>query len=195
MVTERRSRHTEAVLRHRLNGLTVICENFANPYNAAAVLRTCEAMGVLNVYIVEEHGPCEVSKQVTAGAERWLRIHRYRRVQAALTDLRASGHRIYAATPEQGTLELEEIPCAAPLALVFGNEREGVTSEALAQADGTFTIPMHGFVRSLNVSAAASISVYHCSRRLRDERGPGDLSPQEAEALRSAYLEGSQGAT
>lgn len=188
MVTDRRARQTEEVLQWRLSTLAVICENFGNPYNAAAVLRTCEAMGVLNVYIVEEEEPCELSAQVAASAERWLRIHRYRRVRAALTDLQAAGYRIYAATPDQRAQDLERVPCTAPLALVFGNEREGVTRDVLATADGTFTIPMYGFVRSLNVSAAASIAVYHCSRRFRSARGPGDLSPEDAEALRRAYL-------
>ncbi|MFO8033755.1 MAG: RNA methyltransferase [Candidatus Bipolaricaulota bacterium] len=182
----------EEVLGYRLNGLTVVCENFGDPHNVGAVVRTCEALGILNVYIVEEHLPCKLSKQVTAGADAWLDIHRYRRVKAALSDLREWGYRIYSATPEGSATDLEQVPCDAQLALVFGNEQEGITPEALGYSDGAFTIPMYGFVRSLNVSAAAAIAVHSCSRRWRSIRGSGDLSPSQRESWQTRYLERKQ---
>ncbi len=193
MVTESRRRQSEHVLDFRLNGLTVVCENLANPHNVGAVLRTCEAMGILNVYIVEEHVPSKLSPRVTSGADAWIGIHRYRRVRRALTDLQELGYRIYAATPEAGATVLEEIPCDAPLALLFGNEQDGITGEALEYADGTFTIPMYGFVGSLNVSAAAAIAVYSCSQRWRQIHGSGDLYGAQREAWHARYLEREQG--
>ncbi len=192
MVTERRKCQIEAVLAQRLNGLVVVCEDFANPHNAAAVLRTCEAMGVLNIYIVEERAPTDLSRQVSAGAEKWINVHRFRRVKAAFEQLRGAGYRIVAATPEQGATVLDQLPFADRLALVFGNEGEGVSPQALSLADGTFTIPMHGFVPSLNVSAAAAIAVYHWAQRLREAHSCGDLTPNEIDALRNRYLHQSQ---
>jgi len=182
----------EDVLSCRLNGLAVVCENLANPHNVGAVIRSCEALGILNVYIVEERGPSKLSPQVTAGADAWVGVHRYRRARRALGDLRALGYRVYAATPEADASDLEDIRCDAPLALLFGNEQDGITEEALEYADGTFTIPMYGFVGSLNVSAAAAIAVYTCSRRWRSIRGEGDLSPAQREEWRGRYLEQQQ---
>jgi len=69
MVTQERLERIERVVAGRLKGLAVVCENFANPHNAAAILRTCEALGILNVYIIEELVPFEPSRAVTQGAE------------------------------------------------------------------------------------------------------------------------------
>jgi tRNA (guanosine-2'-O-)-methyltransferase len=73
--------------------------------------------------------------------------------------------------------------------LVFGNEKEGVSEKALEFCDGTFRIPMWGFVESFNVSVAAAISLYISARRRRELLGrEGDLSSREEEALMAHYL-------
>ncbi len=166
-----------------------MCENFANPHNAAAILRTCEALGILNVYIIEELVPFEPSRAVTQGAEKWLKLKRFRLAERAFPELKEEGFRIYAAVPGRGAIPVEELPVGEPLALVFGNEKEGVSEKALEFCDGTFRIPMWGFVESFNVSVAAAISLYISARRRRELLGrEGDLSSREEEALMAHYL-------
>ena len=190
MVTQARLERIDRVVAGRLKGLAVVCENFANPHNAAAILRTCEALGILNVYIVEELVPFEPSRAITQGADKWLSIRRFRRAERAFPELREGGYRIYAAMPGRGALPVEELPVEEPLALVFGNEKGGVSEKALKFCDGTFRIPMWGFVESFNVSVAAAISLYISARRRRAFLGAeGDLSPEEREALRERYIE------
>ncbi len=189
MVTEERRKKIERVISGRLKGLACVCENFAKPHNAAAILRTCEALGILNVYVIEEDVPFEPSRTVTQGADKWLDVRRYRRAERAVEALREAGYALYAALPGRGSLPLEELPCDRPLALVFGAEATGISEKLLAACDGSFHIPMWGFSQSFNVSVAAAISLYHCSRRRREYLGrPGDLSPEEREALRERYL-------
>jgi len=188
MTRERRER-IERVVSCRLKGLVAVCENFANPHNAAAILRTCEALGILNVYIIEELVPFEPSRAVTQGAEKWLIVKRFRRAEKAFAELKEKGYRIYAAMPGKGAVTVEELPVGEPLALVFGNEKEGVSEKTLGFCDGTFRIPMWGFVESFNVSVAAAISLYISARRLRERLGrEGDLSPEEVESLRERYV-------
>ncbi|NOX44488.1 MAG: RNA methyltransferase [Caldiserica bacterium] len=190
MVTRERMERIERVVAGRLKGLAVVCENFANPHNAAAILRTCEALGILNVYIIEELVPFEPSRAITQGAEKWLFVKRFRRAERAFPELKEAGYRVYAAMPGRGALAVEELPVGEPLALVFGNERDGVSAKALGFCDGTFRIPMWGFVESFNVSVAAAISLYISARRRRDLLGTeGDLTPREREALRERYVE------
>ncbi len=190
MVTQERRERIERVVSGRLRGLTAVCENFANPHNAAAILRTCEALGVLNVYIIEELVPFEPSRAITQGAEKWLFVKRFRRAELAFSDLKAKGYRIYAAMPGKGAVPVEELPVEDPLALVFGNEKEGVSEKALGFCDGTFKVPMWGFVESFNVSVAAAISLYVSARRRRALLGAeGDLSPEERQTLREQYIE------
>ncbi|HNG90705.1 MAG TPA: TrmH family RNA methyltransferase, partial [Saprospiraceae bacterium] len=65
---------------------------------------------------------------------------------------------------------------AQPTALLFGNEDEGLSPEALALADGTFTIPQSGFAESLNISVACAVSLFEAKRQ-RMERGYYDTRP------------------
>ena len=179
----------QEILNARLGSIVPVCVNLENPHNASAILRTCEALGILEVFVIEEDFPFHPSPKVTQGAERWIRVRRFRRAEPAFQELKARGFRIFAATP-QGNSVLEELPVDAPLALVFGNENEGLGPEILAQCDGTFRIPMFGFTESLNVSVAAGIALYFVSSARRRFLGkPGDLSPSAQTALLAAYLE------
>ncbi len=185
-----RGERARQVAAARLGGVVVICANFQDPQNAAAVVRTCEALGILEVWVVEEEHPFVLSPRVTQGAEKWVRIRRFRRCEPALHELRCRDFRIFAATPA-GDLDVQELPVEAALALVFGNEAEGVGPEILAQCDGTFRIPMWGFSQSLNVSVAAGITLYLVATARRQRlRREGDLSPAEQEALGREYSEG-----
>lgn len=176
------------VVNARLGSIIAVCVNFENPHNASAILRTCEALGILEVFVVEEDFPFRPSTKVTQGAERWVRVRRFRRAEPAFQELRERGFRIFAATPH-GSVTLEELPVDAPLALVFGNENRGLSPEILALCDGTFCIPMFGFTESLNVSVAAGISLYFVASARRRLLGKaGDLSPSAQAALFAAYL-------
>ncbi|MGC9529325.1 MAG: TrmH family RNA methyltransferase [Candidatus Bipolaricaulaceae bacterium] len=188
VVTEWRRRRIDQVVQARLAGLAVVCENLHNPHNAAAILRTCEALGVLNVYVVEEDRPFSPARGVTQGAEKWVRVHRFRRVERALGAIAQAGYALYAAVPGEGGLCPEELPCAQPLALAFGAEDAGLSDQLMAAAAGTFHIPMWGFTQSLNVSVAAAIAVYVCGQARRRGLGDrGDLDPAEAASLRGRY--------
>jgi len=189
-VTEERREKIERVIAGRLKGLACVCENFEKPHNAAAILRTCEALGILNVYIIEEDFPFEPAKGVTQGAEKWLFLHRFRRAERAIAALKEAGYAIYAAVPGEGSLALEQLPCERPLALAFGAEATGLSEKLLSACEGTFKIPMWGFSQSLNVSVAAGVALYHCAQARRRRLGrEGDLSQEELSALRARYLE------
>ncbi len=188
MVTEERRAKIERVIAGRLKGLACVCENFSKPHNAAAILRTCEALGILNVYVIEEDVPFEPAKGVTQGAEKWLRVHRFRRADRAIAAIKAAGYALYAAVPGEGSLPVEELPCDRPLALAFGAEATGLSETLLSACQGTFRIPMWGFSQSLNVSVAAAIALYSCASTRRQRLGrAGDLSPEELAQLRARY--------
>ena len=184
----KRKEKIREIVNARLGSIIPVCVNFENPHNASAILRTCEALGILEVFVIEEDFPFHPSPKVTQGAERWIWVRRFRRAEPAFQELRARGFRIFAAMP-QGNLTLEELPIDAPLALVFGNENEGLSPEILAQCDGKFRIPMFGFTESLNVSVAAGIALYFASSARRRFLGKlGDLPPSAQAALLTAYF-------
>lgn len=175
----------EAALKQRLGAVRLVTENLQDPHNRSAVLRTCEALGVQHVHAVQGEDAFRVSRRITLGAHKWLTLHRHGDFDCCARELRARGFRLYAAMLDPDALPLEEIPVDTPVALVFGNEKLGVSPQARALCDAAYTIPMVGFVQSLNISVAAAVSLYSLTLRVRRLRPDGGrLGPAErAEVL------------
>lgn len=182
---ERRERLL-TVLSQRLGAVRMVVENLHHPHNMSAVVRSCEAFGVQHLHAVEAAGAFTFSRRISLGSHKWLTLHRHDSFAACAADLKALGFRLYAAMLDPGAVPLHEIPTAEPVALVLGNEKEGVTPAARALCDGAYTIPMAGFSQSLNISVAAAISLYDLTRRVRAERPDGGLL---TEAARTALLD------
>jgi tRNA (guanosine-2'-O-)-methyltransferase len=188
LLPERRARIDEVVA-GRTRTLTVVMETFADPQNVNAVLRTCEAFGVQELHVVEgPMKPYDRNKNISQNADKWLDVVRWKATAPCLAHLRARGFRVYATHLGEGSVGLEALSFAAPVALVFGNEHRGVSAEALALADARYAIPMRGFTQSFNVSVAAALSLFHAVGRREAERGRhGDLAPEEAAALKERF--------
>ncbi|MBE0616702.1 MAG: RNA methyltransferase [Proteobacteria bacterium] len=179
----------EGVLNRRLGAVRVVLENLHHPHNMSAVLRTCEALGIQHVHAVETAEDFTFSRRITLGAHKWLSLHRHDTFPQCAAELHALGFRLYAAMLDPGALPLEEVPVDAPVAMVFGNEKQGVSAGARALCDGAYIIPMAGFAQSLNISVAAAVSLYSVTRRVRELRSDGGLLPAEERArLLEAWL-------
>jgi tRNA (guanosine-2'-O-)-methyltransferase len=179
----------EEVVRHRTRSLVVVLDRIEDPFNMAAVLRTCEAFGIQEVHVVE-HPEVRFSpnERVTQGCDKWLELHRWESFAAAREALHGRGFEVWVSAAQPGATSLWELSFPGKRALVFGNERHGVSDEALALADGTFWIPMRGFTRSLNVSAAVAATLGRAlDWRAQPGNEAGALSSEEARALRERF--------
>lgn len=156
------------VLSRRQPDLTVVLENVHDPHNIGAVLRSCDAVGVLTVHLVYtvEELP-KLSRITSASAVKWLDVVAHPSIDACYAALREQGFTIYATHLDAASRELYDLDLTAPVAFVFGNEQRGVTDEALHGADGSFVIPMMGMVQSLNISVACAVSLYDALRQRR----------------------------
>jgi tRNA (guanosine-2'-O-)-methyltransferase len=184
-----RREKVDAVVERRLRGLTVVLDQLEDTFNMAAVLRTCEAFGLQDVHVVENPDvPFAPHDKVTQGCDKWLDVHRYKSFAACARALRHAGYRICVSAVRDDARSVFELDFDRPLALVFGNERAGVTPDALAAADEAFWIPMRGFTRSLNVSAAVSATLSRAiGWRLDRGKEGGDLPDADARALRDRF--------
>jgi tRNA (guanosine-2'-O-)-methyltransferase len=186
-LTARRQARIEQVLAQRLTRLTVVVENLHDPHNGAAAIRSAEAIGLQDFHAVEQREAFRVAGGVTLHCEQWVTVHRHPDTPAAYRRLRAQGFVLWAAAPE-GAVPFEEIPVDRPLALMFGNERDGLTEGAVSAADGTFAIPMHGFTGSFNLSVSVALATHAVAARVRHALGaPGDLPPGRLERLRALW--------
>jgi tRNA (guanosine-2'-O-)-methyltransferase len=189
LLLEGRAARLDAVLAARLRGVTVVLEHLRDEGNVSAVLRTCEALGVQDVYVIESaQAPFRVVTDITQGCERWLDVHRSGDASACLDSLRARGFRLYGAYLGEEAVELGALGFRDPVALVFGNEKSGISEETRIRCDRLYRIPMLGMTRSLNVSVAAALSLHHAVTARRAAVGrPGDLGDEDLAALRDRW--------
>lgn len=167
--TEQRVGKIRSVLEKRQPDFSLVLENVHDPHNLSAVLRSCDAVGVLEVCLLYHSGQSmpAMAESSSASARKWLHFKNFTQVDECFEYLRQSGKKIFTTHMGKDHLDLYEMDLTKPLALVFGNEHSGVSEEAFLRADGNFLIPQVGMVQSLNISVAAAISVYEVFRQKR----------------------------
>ena len=191
LLLEPRKERVEAVIGQRTRTLVVVLDTLEDSFNMAAVLRTCEAMGVQEVHVIDNpEVRFSPNKKVTQGCDKWLDLVVHPDAEACLSALHARGFEICVTALGEGASSLFDLRFDKRVALVFGNERHGVSPQVLERADRRFWIPMRGFTQSLNISAAVSATVTRAVSWRAEHLGPdGDLTETEAAALRARFHE------
>lgn len=192
-ITEHKKSVMEKVLGQRTRFLTVILEDIFKPHNASAVLRTCDCFGIQDVHVIERVNKYKINPYVTRGASQWVDLHKYytqdgSAVQDCFSSLREKGYKIYGTSPLPGSVSIYDLEPDEKLALVFGNEHEGISAEVQENVDGLVHIPMLGFTESFNISVAASISLYELVKKVKNYNHPDFyLSDEEKQMLRMKW--------
>jgi tRNA (guanosine-2'-O-)-methyltransferase len=166
MTPERYERLT-SVLNKRQPDLGVVLENVFDPHNVSAVMRTCDAVGVQDLFILNNKIPPhkEWGYRSSSTANKWLSIHQFTEVDECFKELRKRYKRIYVTHLASDSVDLHALDLTEPVALIFGNERTGVSEEITKLADGNFIIPQVGIIKSLNISVACAVSLYEAYRQ------------------------------
>lgn len=169
MTTEREQRIAK-VFAQRRHDLTVIFENVHDHHNISACLRSCDATGIAEVFIISsrEKKQIKLSSKSSASAAKWLTIHHYFNVKECFEEVRKKFSKIYTTRLDANAIDLYEMDFTHPVALVFGNEHDGVSEEAANLSDGNFVIPQVGMIQSLNVSVACAVTLYEAFRQRRN---------------------------
>jgi tRNA (guanosine-2'-O-)-methyltransferase len=169
MTPERFERLT-SVLNKRQPDLTVVLENVFDPHNISAVMRTCDAVGIQDIYILNTKIPPHKKwgAKSSSSAAKWLSIHQFTDATDCFTALRQRFKKIYTTHLSTDAVGLHELNLSEPVALVFGNEHSGVSDEIIAMADGNFIIPQVGIIKSLNISVACAVSLYEAFRQKKN---------------------------
>ena len=164
MPTKERIEKVKKVLNNRLPDLRVVLEEVTNTHNASAVARTCDAAGILYVDIIyKEDRAFPINEAISTRAEKWLHFTQYQSTAECLSKLKAKGYYIAATHLGKSTLPYDKVDFTRPTAIVFGNESEGISKEALKFADAVINIPMAGMAHSLNLSVG--IILYEALRQ------------------------------
>jgi tRNA (guanosine-2'-O-)-methyltransferase len=166
-LTDERHNKLKNVLEKRQTSFTVVLENIADPHNLSACLRSCDAVGILNVNLVYDGNQPfpKLGEKSSASAKKWITLKRFRSIQECYSDLKLEGKKIYTTHLGKDSTSLYDLKLHEPCALVFGNEHDGVSELAVELSDGNFIIPQVGMIQSLNISVACAVSVYEAFRQ------------------------------
>jgi tRNA (guanosine-2'-O-)-methyltransferase len=170
MTPERYNRLT-SVLNHRQPDLTVVLENVFDPHNISAVMRTCDAVGIQDVYILNNRIPPhrKWGYRSSSTAAKWLSIHQFTDAEKCFEEIRKRYSKIYTSHLTPGSSDVYSIDFAESMALVFGNETFGVSEDIRHFSDGDFIIPQVGIIKSLNISVACAVTLYEAFRQKKEK--------------------------
>ncbi len=169
MTPERLQRFQEVATRRQFD-FTVILENVHDPHNISAVLRTCDSVGINEIFVLYTDPQLDLERfklgaKSASGAQRWVDVHYYTDPEACFSHVRNNYHKVFSTHLSEEAVSLYDLELTGPVALLFGNEHDGVSAAALKYSDGNFIIPQMGMVQSLNISVACAICLYEGLRQ------------------------------
>jgi len=190
-MTKQRLSKIKRTLRARQLDTMVIVDEVHKPYNLAAIMRTCDAVGVPQIHAVYPKPTIRTSVNAAAGTKRWVNVTTEPSIDKALAKARAQSMLVLGAHPCPLAIDFREIDYTQPVAIVMGGELNGFSDYTLSQLDHTIKIPMHGMGESLNVSVAAALILFELERQ-RNQRGLYDIKHYSPEQLQKLTFEWAQ---
>lgn len=169
-MTPERYEKLKAVLARRQPDLTVLMEDVHKTHNIAAIIRTCDAVGVYEAHAVSEDPELRRHHVIAAGTRKWVPVRTHETLLAAADHLRSRDLRIVAAHLDDRAVDYRDLDYTQPTALLLGSELWGVSEDAATLADAFVRVPMQGLVESLNVSVAAALVLFEAARQ-REQAG------------------------
>lgn len=170
-MTPARYNRLNSVLNNRQPDLTVVLENVFDPHNVSAVMRTCDAVGIQDVYILNDRIPPHKKwgyKSSSTAAE-WLNVHQFTDAETCFKEVRKKYQKIYTSYLSEKAGDVFSLDLTESIALVFGNETFGVSEGIRKYTEGDFIIPQVGIIKSLNISVACAVTLYEAFRQKKEK--------------------------
>jgi tRNA (guanosine-2'-O-)-methyltransferase len=150
-------------------------------------MRSCDAVGIQDIYVISTKAPRpkKWGAKSSSSAAKWLTVHQFDNVKDCAAQLRRGYNTILTTHLSSEAVSLYSIDFTGSIALVFGNEHEGVSEEMRNIADGNFLIPQVGIIQSLNISVACAVSIYEAFRQKSNagHYNQSSLTKQSKDAL------------
>ncbi|MFW5740678.1 MAG: TrmH family RNA methyltransferase [Myxococcota bacterium] len=175
--TERRQARLQRVFADRLDSVTLVLDEISDPHNGAALVRTSEAFGVARIHLIEQRASFLAHAGVARGTHKWVEVQSHPSGVACAQSLKAQGMVLVGAHPA-GDIQASDLASIPRVAIVLGNEHEGIEPDLIRACDHTVRVPMRGFAESLNVSVSGGILLASAAAGR-----PGDLPHAEQRRL------------
>ena len=193
MSTNKRIERIDDILTRKQPTLQVMLENVHNSQNLSTIIRTSDAVGVLDIfYSSKENETLRIHKTITQGAHRWTHRHRVENADTVkfLKQKKEEGYQVVVTHLEERAISFRKVDYTKPTLIVMGNEKEGVSVEVIAEATDVIVISMQGMVQSLNVSVATALILYEAQRQ-RENAGlyaTPQISLEERESIKADWV-------
>ena len=187
-MTPERFHRISSVLNRRQPDLSVLLDNVHKPHNLSAIIRSCDAVGVLEAHAVWSDRMRRPTNHTSGGSSKWVQLRDHRTLEGAVGILRDKGHEIYAAHLSPTAVDYRDIDYTVPSTIVLGAELEGLSDTGIGLADKQICIPIMGMVQSLNVSVAGAIILFEAQRQ-RQAAGMYDHIRLDNETYRHTLFE------
>ncbi|WP_145583684.1 tRNA (guanosine(18)-2'-O)-methyltransferase TrmH [Yersinia thracica] len=175
------------MLATRQPDLTVCLEQVHKPHNVSAIIRTADAVGIHQIHAIWPTTEMYTRLSSAAGSNSWVQVKTHSDITDAITHLKSQGMQILATHLSDKAVYFREIDYTRPTCILMGQEKTGISKEALAMADKDIIIPMIGMVQSLNVSVASALILYEAQRQRQNagmyQRAQSVLSEDEQQRL------------
>ena len=158
------------VLNCRQPDLTVVTDQVHKGQNLSAIIRTCDAVGIMALHSVYDAVTFKAHTGTTMGTHKWVETKIFRDIDTPLKRLKDDNYQIVAADISESTKDYRDIDYSVPTALLLGAEKYGISDAAYPYIDQCITVPMMGMVESFNVSVACAIILAE-ARRQREVAG------------------------
>jgi tRNA (guanosine-2'-O-)-methyltransferase len=187
-MTPQRHNRLTSVLNKRQPDLTVVLENVFDPHNVSAVMRTCDAVGIQDIYILNNRIPPHKKwgYRSSSTAAEWLTIHQFTDAEKCFDEIKKRYQKIYTSHLGESSVDVFSLDLTESVALVFGNETFGVSDDIQKYSDGNFIIPQVGIIKSLNISVACAVTLYEAFRQ-KNLKGHYTQPRMGQEQLRQLY--------
>lgn len=192
-ISDHKKEFITRVLDQRTRHITMVMENIYQSQNASAVVRTCECMGLQDVHIIEDQSKYQTNIKVLKGSHKWLDLIRYKKKntnnsEACFSALREKGYKIIVTDPSPDCISIDEVSVQEKIAIVMGNELNGISTYAQDNCDLRVKIPMYGFTESMNISVSAAICMNTLIPKLRSSSINWRLSDEEKKNTRLQWF-------
>lgn len=168
-ITSQREEKLKRIVALTQQNLSIVLENVHDSHNIGAVVRSCDAVGVREIFIVDTNKAVQEKKRIqkasSTGVSKWMVIHHYNDLIECMNAVKSKYEFVFGTHLGSESKSLYDVDFTQSMALVFGNEHAGLTDEMLALCDGNFIIPQMGMVQSLNISVACAVSLFEAQRQ------------------------------
>ncbi len=181
----RRFKRIKHVLNRRMSNLTILIEEVEKPHNLSAILRTCDAVGVLEAHAISKESAIPTFNSTAQGSQKWVKLKKHESIELAIGYLKEQGFILYGTSLNASAKDYRLPDYRQPTAFLMGAEKWGLSDSALKSVDESIFIPMRGMVQSLNVSVASATLLFEALRQ-REHYG---VIPNDGEGLNEALYD------